>query len=165
MKSVSTVCFCILLSCGTLLADTHYVDISSASPSAPYTSWATAANDIQTAVNPASDGGTVLIADGTYDITTTIYIDKSLTIQSGNGPESVTVDAGGQYYVTYDDDKSQPLDSEELLLKASALIKHNPKAPVLVKGDKDVIYARVVGLMVLLQQAGASGVGLLTDPS
>ena len=80
-------------------------------------------------------------------------------------PIVFTVDAGGQYYVTYDDDKSQPLDSEELLLKASALIKHNPKAPVLVKGDKDVIYARVVGLMVLLQQAGASGVGLLTDPS
>jgi biopolymer transport protein ExbD len=27
-----------------------------------------------------------------------------------------------------------------------------------------VIYEQVVGLMVLLQQAGASGVGLLTDP-
>jgi biopolymer transport protein TolR len=79
-------------------------------------------------------------------------------------PIVFTVDADGQYYVTYDDDKSVPLDSEALLLKASALIRHNPKAPVLVKGDKHVIYEQVVGLMVLLQQAGASGVGLLTDP-
>lgn len=80
-------------------------------------------------------------------------------------PIVFTVDRQGRYYVTYDDDKSVPLDEQELLLKAAALIRHNPRAPVLVKGDKAVAYARVVELMVLLQQAGASSVGLLTDPS
>jgi biopolymer transport protein TolR len=80
-------------------------------------------------------------------------------------PIVFTVDQAGQYFVTYDDDKSVPLDADELALKAQALITHNPKAPVLVKGDKGVIYDQVVRLMVLLQQAGANSVGLLTDPS
>ena len=79
-------------------------------------------------------------------------------------PIVFTVDRAGRYYVTYDDDRSVPLDRKELLLKASALIRHNPRAPVLVKGDKAVAYEQVVHLMVLLQQAGASSIGLLTDP-
>ncbi len=80
-------------------------------------------------------------------------------------PIVFTVDREGQYYVTYDDDKSLALDEQELLLKASALIRHNPRAPVLVRGDRNVVYAQVVRLMVLLQQAGAASVGLLTDPA
>ncbi|MGA0936639.1 MAG: protein TolR [Sedimenticolaceae bacterium] len=80
-------------------------------------------------------------------------------------PIVFTVDANGQYYVTYDDDKSTPLTPDETALKAAALIKYNPKAPVLVKGDKGTIYSQVVSLMVLLQQAGVPSVGLLTDPS
>ncbi len=80
-------------------------------------------------------------------------------------PIVFTVDREGRYYVTYDDDKSVPLDEEALLLKAAALIRHNPRAPVLVKGDRSVTYDRVVRLMVLLQQAGAASVGLLTDPT
>ena len=80
-------------------------------------------------------------------------------------PIVFTVDAAGRYFVTYDDDKSVPVDEEQLLLKASALIKHNPKAPVLVKGDRNVVYDQVIRLMVLLQEAGASSVGMLTDPS
>jgi len=80
-------------------------------------------------------------------------------------PVVFTVDREGRYYVTYDDDKSVPLDEEALLLKAAALIRHNPRAPVLVKGDRSVTYDRVVRLMVLLQQAGAASVGLLTDPT
>jgi biopolymer transport protein TolR len=80
-------------------------------------------------------------------------------------PIVFTVDAEGRYYVTYDDDKSVPVEPDELLAKATVLIKHNPKAPVLVKGDRGVIYDQVIRLMVLLQQAGASSVGMLTDPS
>ncbi len=80
-------------------------------------------------------------------------------------PIVFSVDAAGAYFVTYDDDKSLPLEQDELLLKASALIRHNPRAPVLVRGDRNVAYAAVVQLMVLLQEAGAASVGLLTDPT
>lgn len=85
--------------------------------------------------------------------------------EDSHRPIVFTVNQAGQYFVTYDDDKSVLVEGEELVLKAAALMKHNPKAPVLVKGDKGVVYDQVVKLMVLLQQAGAPSVGLLTDPT
>lgn len=72
-------------------AVTHYVNLNNPTPSAPYTSWATAATNIQAAVNMAVDGDTVLIADGTYQITSEIMVDKDITIQGLNGPEHVNI--------------------------------------------------------------------------
>lgn len=80
-------------------------------------------------------------------------------------PLVISVDQRGGYFITYDDDKSQAVDPDQLLLKATAIIQHNPGIPVLVKGDTAVDYGRVVDAMVLLQRAGAPNIGLLTDPS
>ena len=52
------VCFAFTLS--PTLADTRYVDLNNPTPSAPFTSWITAANDIQAVVNVAIDGDAVL---------------------------------------------------------------------------------------------------------
>ncbi|MGB5450604.1 MAG: protein TolR [Sedimenticolaceae bacterium] len=79
-------------------------------------------------------------------------------------PLLVTVDASGGFHLTYDDDKTQQLDPEQLLLKSAAILKHNPGIPVLVKGDRNVVYRHVVEAMVLLQEAGAPSVGLITQP-
>ena len=87
------VCFAVTLS--PTLADTRYVDINNSTPSAPFTSWTTAANDIQSAVDSAVGGETILVADGTYEITSRIKILKNLTLQSVNGPENVIVNANG----------------------------------------------------------------------
>jgi hypothetical protein len=87
------ICLAALVSPTT--ADTHYVDINSATPTGPYTNWATAANSIQAAVNAASVADTVLVADGTYITTSQIKVWKGLTVRSVNGPEAVTVDGGG----------------------------------------------------------------------
>ncbi len=79
-------------------------------------------------------------------------------------PLLVTVDAAGSYHLTYDDDRTQEVDDDGLVTKAAAILKHNPGIPVLVKGDRSVVYEHVVGAMVLLQQAGAPSVGLITQP-
>ena len=79
-------------------------------------------------------------------------------------PFVVSVESDGQFSITYDDDRSQQVDEQELLQKAAAIIKANPGIPVLVKGDREVIYDRVVQAMVILQQAGAPSVGLITQP-
>jgi len=79
-------------------------------------------------------------------------------------PLVVAVQASGEYFITYDDDRTQPVDRQALLEKAAAILRLNPDIPVLVKGDRNVPYGQVVEAMVLLQQAGAPKVGLVTQP-
>ena len=79
-------------------------------------------------------------------------------------PLVVSVEADGTWSITYDDDRVQQVDEEALLLKSAAIIMNNPGIPVLIKGDKKVVYDRVIQAMVLLQQAGAPSVGLITQP-
>ncbi|MEJ2576214.1 MAG: protein TolR [Gammaproteobacteria bacterium] len=79
-------------------------------------------------------------------------------------PLVVSVDAEGGFFITYDDDRTQAVGDDELLHRAAAIIRLNPGIPVLVKGDRAVDYGRVVAAMVLLQEAGAPTVGLITQP-
>ena len=84
--------------------------------------------------------------------------------QEAKRPLVVNVEVDGALSMTYDDDRIQYVDVDELRQKAAAIIATNPGIPVLIKGDKGVIYERVVQAMVVLQQAGAPGVGLITQP-
>ncbi|MCK5806358.1 MAG: hypothetical protein KAI66_26235, partial [Lentisphaeria bacterium] len=73
--------------------DTHYVDVNSTTPSAPYTNWVAAATNIQEAVDEAVDGDTVQVADGTYLISAEILVDKGVTVQSVSDETNTIVDA------------------------------------------------------------------------
>jgi biopolymer transport protein TolR len=79
-------------------------------------------------------------------------------------PIVVGVERDGRLSITYDDDRTQFVDEDELLQKSAALIRNNPGSPVLIKGDRSVVYEEVVRAMVVLQQAGAPSVGLITQP-
>lgn len=91
---ISTTIFSFLALLGSIaLADIHYVDINNATPSAPYTSWDTAATDIQSAIDLTSPGDMVLIADGEYYVNSTITVTNAITIRSVNGAEKTIVAA------------------------------------------------------------------------
>lgn len=84
-------------------------------------------------------------------------------------PLIITVDAKGQFYYNLADKPNQPITSRTLshlvettLQSASA---DAPQRPVLVRGDQGVNYGKVMEAMVLLQQAGAKSVGLITQPA
>jgi hypothetical protein len=72
----------------------HAVDVNSSNPAAPYSTWGTAATNIQDAVNAASLGDVVLVADGVYsaggkviagDLTNRVALDRPVTVVSVNG--------------------------------------------------------------------------------
>lgn len=71
----------------------------------------------------------------------------------------VTVDRAGRYYL---DDR--PIAAAALVERVAGALKAQPKSRVLVRGDAQANYGEVVKLMALLQDAGAPGVGLLTEP-
>lgn len=83
-------------------------------------------------------------------------------------PIIVSVDEDGRYFLNIADVPEIPLSSEKIITRVAAEIaiaaeKGTPRS-VYVKGDKAVEYGKVVGAMVLLQQAGVGEIGLLTQP-
>ncbi len=79
-------------------------------------------------------------------------------------PLMVTVDIDGNYYVEHGENPKSPVDNETLIAKVQGVMKYKPETPVLVGGDSNVAYEKVIKLMSLLQSAGVPGVGLLTEP-
>ena len=79
-------------------------------------------------------------------------------------PLILTIDARGRMYINFGQNQDQPASEGTVSTRTSALLRRDPQTPVLVKADTTVPYGSVVRAMVLLQKAGASKVGFLTDP-
>ncbi len=79
-------------------------------------------------------------------------------------PLVLTIDAEGRYFLNIGGDPEQPIDAQTLVERASTVLRRRPGVVVMVRGDANVDYGRVVAAMALLQQAGARRVGLVTEP-
>ena len=80
-------------------------------------------------------------------------------------PLVASIDASGNYYLSVGDSTDQALEPHELVELVIAHRKIKPSTQVVVNGDRNVAYDKVVKLMVLLQtEAGIESVGLMTDP-
>ncbi|MCB1902650.1 MAG: protein TolR [Gammaproteobacteria bacterium] len=78
-------------------------------------------------------------------------------------PVVVSVNLEGNFFIDVGEGKNEPLDAETLVARITAVIKYKPKTPILVRGDRNVNYGRVVEAMVLIQAAGVPNVGLITE--
>ena len=78
-------------------------------------------------------------------------------------PFIVSVKDDGTYWV---DEKgiNQPKSLSLVKDRVAKILRQQPETPILVWGDKGVDYGAVVNLMSELQRAGASSVGLVTEP-
>ncbi len=79
-------------------------------------------------------------------------------------PLVLSIDKEGRFFLNIGENPDTPIEESAVLERVSAVLRRNPDTPVLVKGDQNVPYGRVVVGMTLLQQAGAPKVGFLTDP-
>jgi biopolymer transport protein TolR len=79
-------------------------------------------------------------------------------------PLVLSVDKDGRFFLNIGDNPETAIEDSAVLERVSAVLRRNPETPVLVKGDQNVPYGRIVVGMTLLQQAGAPKVGFLTDP-
>ncbi|MDX1380839.1 MAG: protein TolR [Xanthomonadales bacterium] len=91
---------------------------------------------------------------------------EPLDSQENEEPLVVTVLENGDLYLNAGGDMGAAglIDPESLVSTVSAIVRRNPGIQVLVAGDRNVGYGSVYEAMVLLQQAGVTRVGLMSDP-
>jgi len=91
-----------------------------------------------------------------------------LDSEQNDEPMIVTVLKNGDLYLNAggeaDGVTSGLIDSETLVTTVGAIVRRNPEIQVLVGGDEAVGYGHIYGAMVLLQKAGVTKVGLMSDP-
>jgi biopolymer transport protein TolR len=78
-------------------------------------------------------------------------------------PLIVSIDAMGNYYINVGGDDQEVVSGDVIRDRVEKILNVNPQKMLLVRGDKKVEYDRIIQLMVLLQQAGAPSVGLVTE--
>jgi hypothetical protein len=81
-------------------ATVRYVDVNSGSPAQPYTNWTHAAVTMQDAVDYATDGDLILVANGIYQtggrvasgsLTNRVAVTKAVTLKSVDGASVTTI--------------------------------------------------------------------------
>ncbi len=76
----------------------------------------------------------------------------------------VSVTRDQTYFMELGEDNPQASSLQEVQAFVRNVLNENPQTSVLVRGDAQVPYGRVVDLMVALQQSGVANVGLVTEP-
>ena len=87
-----------------------------------------------------------------------------LKTEQNREPVIINVDARGNFYINYGENQDQPISLARLVNRVNALLKYQSGIPVLVGGDRQVPYGRIVSLMAELQKAGVPSVGMITEP-
>lgn len=89
---------------------------------------------------------------------------RPLEAAENQEPVVVSVDAEGRLFLNIGEQPDQPLSAREVKVLVAAVLRNNPQATVLLKGDERASYGQVMQAMVLLQEAGLPALNLVTEP-
>jgi len=78
-------------------------------------------------------------------------------------PVVVSVDRDGAIYLNIADNPNAALAPEQIQARIAAWRRLKPEVQVLVKGDANVPYQKVIEVMALVKGAGIEKVGLVTE--
>ncbi|RMF17354.1 MAG: protein TolR [Gammaproteobacteria bacterium] len=87
----------------------------------------------------------------------------SLQVDEANPPLIVAVTALGGYYTELGEEQSRPLELSQVSEQVKKIVAARPGLKVLIRGDENVTYGKVVQLLATLQEAGIANVGLITE--
>ncbi|MFK8012953.1 MAG: ExbD/TolR family protein [Marinicellaceae bacterium] len=96
-------------------------------------------------------------------------VDVSLPESSANTvtieeePVIININVEGQLFLSIGGEFEE-INEEQLGIKLAAFIRNNKDVPILIGADRKVDYGRAYEAMVVAQQAGATKVGLISDP-
>ena len=79
-------------------------------------------------------------------------------------PLIVSVDAKGLFYLNLGKEQKSAKPMKDITTTVAKVLRQKPNTKVLVWGDTNVPYGKVVAMMTALQGAGAQSVGLVTEP-
>lgn len=85
------------------------------------------------------------------------------SIQQDDEPLSLYVDAGGRYFLDVGEGREAPLEPDEVEQRVGAVLRNQPETMILVRADAQASYEAVARGMGLLQSAGATKIGFVTD--
>ncbi|WP_369601653.1 protein TolR [Hahella sp. SMD15-11] len=88
---------------------------------------------------------------------------QPLQVDEQNPPLIVAVSALGGYYTELGDDQSRPMELAQVREQVKKITTQKPGVKVLIRGDENVTYGKVVQLLAVLQDAGIANVGLITE--
>ena len=81
-----------------------------------------------------------------------------------NEPLIVSITKDGSIFLELDSTQNKSLSLQEMNNSVSKIFEASPGLQVVIRGDGDVRYERVVSVMTELQMAGASDIGLISKP-
>ena len=81
-----------------------------------------------------------------------------------NEPLIVTIDKNGGVFLEVDSSKDKLLTLDELNISVTKIFEANPNLQVVIRGDAQVEYEKVMSVMAELQMAGATDIGLISKP-
>lgn len=81
-------------------------------------------------------------------------------------PVTLFVDSAGRFYldIVAKAGQGKPLSDDEVVRRVGAVLRNKPDTMIVVKGDKRASYDRVAQGLGLLQEAGATKIGFITQP-
>tara|TARA_B110000091_G_C13585652_1_gene378405 strand:+ start:184 stop:606 length:423 start_codon:yes stop_codon:yes gene_type:complete len=79
-------------------------------------------------------------------------------------PLIISVRSDGSFFLEIDATRNQPLTIEEVSQEVTKLLQADKNMQVVIRGDAEVKYEKVMMLMALLQQLGSKNIGLITKP-
>ncbi len=88
---------------------------------------------------------------------------EALPVQNTE-PLIVSIDRDGALFLETGSTKNKPLTLDELNISVSKIIEASPGLQVVIRGDGQVKYEKVMTVMAELQMAGAIDIGLISKP-